>query len=250
LHGGYSYEYDYDSIGVGGSVAIESEDKNTILTYSLDTFFDTVDIIRFDGDEEGDDDRTSVAGTINLYQVLAPKTHGEFGLTVSSQSGFLETPFNSVMIQDPVTDAVIDEVDEQLPNSRLRGAAYATVRHSLRPGLAMELGSRYYADDWGVQGVSIEPAIYKELVPQTLQCRLRYRYYDQTGADDWDRHFYEENSKRTQDSDLGKFHSNTVGAKFTWTLASGSSLNLAGDYVMRSDDLNHILAYVSWTWSI
>lgn len=135
-HVGYSFEYDYNSIGAGGSVAVESEDKNSILTYSLDTFFDTVDIIRFDGtDDEGSDDRISIAGTINLYRVLSPKTHGQFGLTVSSQSGFLETPFNSVMIQDPVTSAVTSEVTEELSDSRLRGALYGTVRHSLRPGL-------------------------------------------------------------------------------------------------------------------
>ena len=79
-----------------------ADEADATLSYSLDAFLDSLDIIRFDGTEsEGSDSRTTFSGTLNWYQVISPKTHGELGITIADQSGFLETPYNAVVLEDP-----------------------------------------------------------------------------------------------------------------------------------------------------
>lgn len=256
-HVGASTEYDYNSLGLGGSVSLEPENTDAKLTFSVDGFFDQIDVIRFNGKEDGTDDRTSIAATARWYQVLTPEMHGEFGATVSHQSGFLETAYNAVVIEDDTQPPNPNlenrargfEITEELPDSRTRTAVFGKVRRYLSPSTAAELGGRIYNDDWGITGVSLEPRLYQELVVDKLRLRLRYRYYQQSEADSFKEHFTKEVDERTQDSDLADFSSHTLGAKVTWFKGPGSTWSLAADYVSRDDGLDHILAAVGWAFS-
>jgi len=258
-HIGASAEYDYQSIGLGGSVAMEADDRNSSLTLSLDAFLDQVDIIRFDGsDAEGSDDRTSIAGTASWYRLMSPTMHGEFGVTLSTQSGFLETPFNSVIIEDGVSvppfpfanGALGFEVPENHPDSRLRTALFGRVRQLHDDDTAFELGGRIYNDDWGIQAFSIEPRWYEDLVEDEVRLRFRYRYYTQSEADFYGEHFLpgSEFGELTQDSDLADFDSHTIGAKLSLLDAGKRSFDVSLDYVSRSDGLDHLLGLFGWTW--
>jgi len=77
--------------------------------------------------------------------------------------------------------------------------------------------------------------------------RLRYRFYVQTEADDFQDRFTEETRFRTQDSDLAGFSAHTVGTKFTWHPTIDSSFGIGLDYVVRSDGLDQVLGSVGWT---
>ena len=254
-HFGGSFEYDYVSIGLGGSIAVEAEDKGSSWTYSLETFFDSIDVIRFDGKEEGTDSRVSLAGTVNHYRILNPTTHMDVGLTVSNQSGFLETPYNAVVLEDPMAppnpalenNARGTEIFEVMPDTRTRVALFGRVRHSLKPGRAIELGGRLYSDTWGINSVSIHPR-YFHAFSDSLRMRLGYRFYTQTEADDYSDQFLAANptpAERTQDSDLSDFSSSTVGTRFDWGDRS-SSWSLDLNYVLRSDGLDQILVALGW----
>ena len=257
-HFGGSVEYDYASIGLGGSYFVEALDKNSSWTYSLEAFLDSIDVIRFDGTEEGTDDRTSLAATVSHYRVLGPKTHGEFGLTLSTQSGFLETAYNAVVLEDPglppnpnlANNANGIEITEELPDSRTRGVLFGQVRRALRPGQSVELGGRLYSDTWGVSSLTFEPRYYRSLSPDWL-LRLRYRYYTQTAADDFAETFplaAGAPDERTQDADLSEYDSNTFGTRLDWGGAE-SSWNLSLDYVLRSDGLDQLLFAIGWSRS-
>ena len=258
-HVGGSVEYDYVSIGAGASYSLEAPDKSSSWTYSLETFFDSIDLIRFDGTEDGTDDRTSVAATVSHYRILNPKTHGEVGLTLSNQSGFLETAYNAVVLEDPglppnpnlANGARGIEITEELPDSRTRGALFGKLRRFLGPGQSVELGGRLYSDSWGVNSIAIEPRYYRSLSDDLLM-RLRYRYYTQTEADDYGDQFLQAAGtpdERTQDSDLGDFDSSTFGARLDWSSSDSSSWSLSADWVLRSDGLDQLLVGVGWNKS-
>jgi len=255
-HAGYSTEYDYDSIGVGLNATQELEDADATLSYSVDAFFDDVDIIRFDGTEDGSDDRISVSGTLRYYQILTPEAHGEFGTTFAWQNGFLETPYNAVVIEDPndppnpnlENNARGTEITEELPDDRYRLAVFGRVRQSLGEGFAAELGARGYQDDWGITSLTLEPRYYQSLTDE-LDMRLRYRYYTQSEADHYDKHFDEVDRYRTQDSDLGDYDIHTVGGKLTWFANASNTLALSADYGFRSDGLDQFFGSVGWTWA-
>ena len=274
----FSTEYDYNSIGLGGFVARDLNNKNTTIKLNVNAFQDTIDIIRWNGiQNEGTDDRTTVSLTGNWYQIITPTTHSELGFSWAHQSGFLETAYNFVVMEytdlahdpparplgpesfDPLTfiDDRLDQAatgeiySEELPDTRARGSIFGRVRTSLSPATAVELGGRLYADDWGISSVTIEPRLYQWLIEEKLSARLRYRFYAQTAADDYSAHFQmaDPPTFRTQDSDLGDFNANGAGLKFSWYFSKSLRFDLSGDYIQRSDGIDQVLGAVGFNWS-
>ena len=212
-----------------------------------------MDIIRFNGQQnEGTDHRTSLTGSVGLYQVLDRHTHAQLGATFTHQSGFLETAFNSVVIEDPSRppNPVLDnrargfEVTEELPDTRDRLAVFGKVRRHVGRLNALELGGRYYRDSWGIHSGSFEPRLYRWVVEERLNAHVRYRYYDQNGADDFGSHFTSIPPLRTQDSDLGPLHSNSYGIGLEWVRDSRTSWTWNLDWVDRSDGLSMVFGAI------
>ena len=249
---GYSGEYDYKSIGLGAGVSQDISGGQTQISLNVSGYFDQLDVIRATGLDDGSDNRSSFSLTAKAYHILNPQAHAEFGLSITTQSGFLSTPYNSVFFREPgaredewtdwgLANAVAG--DELLPDSRLRNSLFGRLRWSLKEDLAVELGGRIYSDDWGVQGLSLEPRLYLELGDAQV-LRLRYRWYDQTAADYFSDLVFSDTAEfMTQDSDLGDWVSHTVGVGF-----ESGDWHAALDYVTRSDDLNHLLFSVAKTW--
>lgn len=256
-HVGASAEYDYTSIKAGGQATWTPGDgRDASVTTSLDIFFDQVDVIRFNGVEDGTDQRISFASTTQWYQVLTPTMYSLAGVTLGYQSGFLETAYNGVVVEDGATppfpfdnDALGTEITEQLPDLRLRLALYGRLRQQIVEGTAVELGARVYGDDWGIVSGAIEPRLYHVLVHDRLLLRLRYRYYAQTGADD----YYVSlpggepvPEFHTSDSDLGEFDSQSFGIKLVWFRRSSWEFDIGADHVVRDDGLDSSFASIGF----
>lgn len=256
-HVGASFEYDYTSLKAGGEATWTPTDgRDASVTASLDVFLDDVDVIRFNGVEEGSDSRTSVATTVQWYQVLGPKLHGTFGATLGYQSGFLETAYNGVVVEDGATPpfpfhngALGTEITEELPDSRTRVALFGRLRRQLTEGTSVEAGGRIYGDDWGIQSFTLEPRLYQSLIADRLALRLRYRYYNQTEADD-----YVESLPggaplpefRTSDSDLGDYDAHSFGAQLVLYRQGAWELDVGVDQVLREDGLDATLATIGY----
>ena len=253
-----STDYDYNSLGLGVNVAQDLADQNATVKLSLSGFFDSIDLIRgasMMGMQDGTDNRTSISSTLSWYQIIDPYTHGEFGTTVGFQNGFLETPYNDVVIEDPngplipsLENARGIAVTEELDDSRIRVAIFGKARRDLGSGWAAELGGRVYGDSWGIESFAVEPRVYKWLVKDTLSLRARYRFYAQTAADDYEEHFFVQERNRTQDSDLGDFSSHGFGLKLNWYATDTVKFDISGDYILRDDGLNQILASLGIVW--
>jgi hypothetical protein len=259
VNAGGSFEYDYRSFGGGADVELDLNDKNTTIRAGLVAYLDQVRVIRFDGrEDEGDEARTSVTINLGLYQVLTPTLHGEIGYSLGIQSGFLETAFNAVVIEDPALppNPNLDnrargrEITEELPDMRLRHSIHGRLRQYFPSiGGSVELGARFYFDNWGVASVAIEPRFHYWIVKDVLLARLRYRFYAQTASRFYDDHFRAEEKERTQDSDLGAFSSHSLGLKLTFFVTENMSFDVSGDYVLRSDGLDQIIGAVGWRWN-
>lgn len=252
-HVGLAAEYDYSSIGLGGGWSREFDDRDATLSLNLNGFFDMVKPIRFDGSTDSDDTRTSIAASIGWYQIITPTTHGELGMTYSAQSGFLETAYNAVVVEDPLAppnpnlanNANGIEHAEVLPDSRGRLSVYGRVRHQLGERDAVELGGRVYDDDWGIGSFDVTPRYLHEFDSGML-LDLKYRYYTQSAADAWAEHFTTLPDERTQDSDLGKFNSSLLSARLIWD-AAPSAWDVGLNFASRSDGLDHIFLSLGWT---
>lgn len=251
-----SFERDYWSAGFGGSVSADFNAANTTVDLAGNYFGDTIEIIRFDGDQnEGTDDRHTVTLTGTVRQLLDPKSFGELGGTYTYQTGFLETAYNGVVIREEGTrppfafdnDADGFEIEEALPNSRHRGAVFGRVRRLLIDGTAVQLGGSYGIDDWDVRGYSVEPLLFQQLVPEVLNLRLRYRYYDQTKSEHYDITLDAEDDRpryRTQDTDYSAYDAHTIGARFEWRRDENWLVDIGVDYTLRSDDLDFVFGSI------
>ena len=258
---GGSVEYDYTSLHFGGSYSDESDDRNATSTFALTGYFDEIDIIRFDGTQsEGTDNRLSLAGTYSLYQVLGRTWASDLSTTLSFQSGFLETAYNAVVLEDPSfpPNPLLDnqangiEFTEELPDTRIRAAVQYKARHYLGPARAVELAGRLYGDDWGIFSVAVEPRYYRPLVPDLLNLRLRYRFYTQTEADDYQEHYFgtapgDLPEFRTQDAELAAFDSHGLGVRFDLLPGGRHEWYVDLNYSLRSDELDGIFASVGYT---
>jgi len=259
-HVGYSDEYDYDSLGVGASYAWQPRGTDATVSVGLDAYLDDITLISgVDGTENGSDDRLSLTLNANWYQILSPKTHGEFGVSLAQQDGYLGTPYNFVVLEDGATvpnpplhnGGLGMLVDETLPDSRTRLAVFGRVRSQIETGRAWQLGSRLYADSWDILSASLEPSYYHALSDDwTLE--LSYRFYAQTAADDFEESFTAPNTEpfRTQDSDLGSFSSHTVGFAFDWMRNTNSTIYTGINYQLRSDGLDHFYGFIGWSKAI
>ena len=256
---GASFEYDYFSAHIGADATWRRIDDDATVSFNLNAYFDTVDIIRFNGAEEGSDDRTTFAAGVVWNQVLGPRAAGDIGLTVSSQSGFLETAYNAVVLEDPglspnpnlFNQARGIEVTEEVPDSRLRTALHGGVRYSLGEGRAVELRGRVYSDDWGITAYDIEPRYYQALGDRHL-LRFRYRFYTQSEADFFADTFLQANGtpeERTQDADLADFSAQSFGLKWLYNASNATQWGFGLEYVDRDDGLDNIFGFVSWTWN-
>jgi len=243
-HLDFSKEFDYLSIGLGGNVAWKSENGNVHQSLAVNGYFDSLDIIRFNGIEESGDTRTSLSLTYLWDGVLSASSQAQFGNTISTQSGFLGAPYNSVFVESGGTPT---EVSEVLPDSRFRYSIFGSYRYWIGKGMAAELASRFYTDDWGLTGISLEPRWY-QMLSENLLARLRYRYYDQN-ASDFSGRFTTVQEFMTQDSDLDVLSSHTLGLRFVGYQNGQQGWDAGVDYVMRSDDLDHLVASFGYLWT-
>jgi hypothetical protein len=245
-----SVEYDYLSIGVGGSLAVELAGSSARVESSLNAYYDTLDVIRYNGVEEGTDERVSLGGSVIWYQVLGRRTHSELGLNLNLQTGFLETPYNAVVVEDPAAPPNPNlpnnfpgfEFTEELPGDRTRVALFGRVRHLVTERFAAEFGARLYGDDWGIFGWTLEPRLYAWLIKDRLRLRLRYRYYEQSEADFYEAHFTTLESLRTQDSDLAAFDAHTLGVRLDGYGPGSWTWDVGVDFTDRSDELDQVFA--------
>jgi hypothetical protein len=245
---GGSVEYDYTSIGFGGDFAQDLAEKNATVKVSANVYFDSVDVIQFNGEEDGSANRRSYSATVSWYQIIDKRTHAETGATIGVQTGFLETAYNAVVIEDPAdapnpnldNRARGTEVTEELPGTRVRGSVFGRARYSLLRNTALEGGGRLYADDWGIRSLTLEPVV-RHWPLDSLGGHLGYRYYVQSAADDHDDHFTTSKSKRTQDSDLAAFDAHGIHGGISWMPWPSLEFNFDAGYTFREDGLDQLM---------
>lgn len=261
-HLGGSTEYDYTSIGIGGNFTWQPEGADATVSVGLDAYQDSIDLIQFDGTTapDGTDDRTSITLTTNWNQILSPTSRVDMGLAIALQSGYLATPYNAVVEEDPglPPNPLLDnnatglEFAETLPDSRTRVALYGTYRKQTNPTRAWELGGRLYGDSWGVTSLTLEPHFIQEVSDRVL-LDLHYRFYLQTESK-----YYEETylqaaptqpEFRTQDSDLADFNTNSLGLGMRWLDTTGGFFEFGIEYGARSDGIDLFYGYLGWNRS-
>jgi hypothetical protein len=253
-HVSASVEYDYSSIGFGGGITKEFNDKNTEVSLSASAYLDTwkpiypkeLQDFKNNGDNlnggifdffsitgntaynpsqfefHKDKKRNSYSVSLSLSQVINKKLQASVFLDVLQQQGLLSTPYQRVYFKD-VSASFINNFQlandiERLPDSRFKLPIGARLHYYINERFVLRTYYRFYSDNWGIQShtASIE-------LPIKLTDRFTvfpmYRYYTQTASDYFAPINTHLSSDRyyTSDYDLSAFDANQYGFGVNYT---------------------------------
>lgn len=181
---GFSNEYDYVSIMAGVDWSRSFRRQNTTLSAALRHYEDTIDLYGIDGVNRGEDSRRTTDLDLTWTEVLGRRTVASAELSVSSQSGFLATPFHEVILASSPDFPEGERVAERLPDSRLRTALGLRLNHAFSSSYVQRLLLRYYEDDWGLTASTLELEPWFRLpTARELWIYPILRYHDQSAAD-------------------------------------------------------------------
>ena len=231
-----SKEYDYQSLGFGVGLSKLYNEKNTELGLNLQVYMDKHDPqypieLRtgfFNSNIRGEGaytnafaafsqtKRNTYALSFNMTQILTEKIQASLFIDAVMQEGLLSSPLQRVYFADKANffiDAfqLADNV-ERLPFYRYKYPVGARLNFYLSDTFILRSYARYYADSWGVQGVTAEIEL-----PIALGLNWAvfpsFRHYSQTAAN----YFYPKemalstDEYYTSDYDLSAFNSQQWG---------------------------------------
>lgn len=216
-----SYEHDYQSHGLVLGASRDVARHNTTLSAALMGSFD---IAGRAGDGAFAQDLYSYGLQLGLGQILDPWTVVDFSIEGTVLQGYQASPYRWVAVGGDGTCAGGAPycLPELVPDTRVRSAASARLRHAVGEHASFAIDYRFYLDSWGIQSHTVEPAI-TWLPGDTSSLTFHYRYYAQSEASFYRPRYFnfgDAGGYLTRDRKLSAFYGNEVGLAYarTWEL--------------------------------
>jgi hypothetical protein len=160
---------------------------------------------------------------IGITQIISPSMIMSLNYELVSEEGYLNNPYRSYRyLSDPLDPAAgYQFATEVYPNTRTSDAAAIRLMYYL-PWRATAGGSyRYYTDDWGIDAHSAGVS-YTHTLWDNWTIDLKYRYYQQNGADFYSDLFIAPSQDikdyRARDKELSDFNDHTLSLYVSYAL--------------------------------
>lgn len=229
-HGNREHDYASDSFQVGTSV--DFNDANTTLGLQANLLKDTVGAVTRSLSEPLD----TVGGDLTLTQVLTPLTVAELDYGYASAEGYQTNPYAYLQIGSDADHPV----RANQPRSKQRHTASLRVKQGLLPGLATELGYRYYGDSWGVQGHTADLNFSQDLGGSGLILEPHARWYAQPQGASFFKNFYDAPQEfMTRDLKLAPHQTALVGVTLRGKFHENFGCELNYSHYSRQDGLDY-----------
>jgi hypothetical protein len=250
LGGGFSQEYDFTSLNLNASLARDFNDKNT--TISLGVAFEQDQLRPVGGtpvglrpttprERTGQGTRQVSDLLLGLTQVMNRRWLTQVNLGWGRGSGEHSDPYKLLSVVDGGSGLLTGDqyVHEKRPDQRTRTSLFWQNKVHLEHDV-VDVGYRYYRDDWGVQAHTLDTRYRWALGEGGRYIEPRWRFHRQTAADFW-RGWLIEGSGPGQwnsassstslvnasaDPRLGAFTAHTLGATVGWPLRGQRELTL------------------------
>ncbi len=245
LDGSFANEYAYRSRGASALFTRSFLEDNVRLGLHLQSYRDIVRVVRFDGVDEGQEDRNTFSTRVSWTQVLSRLALLHLDVFYGYQRGFLATSFNAVQAGG------VREF-ERVPDTRNRQSATLRYKHAVFAEDAVELSYRFYDDTWGIDAHTLELRYSHALDGQRVILQPSYRYYTQSEADFFGVSFPATRPLQSSDPDLGDFDGHMIALQVFWfdvdMFGQPCDYNLGASIYDRSDDLD--LTWVNFGLSL
>lgn len=248
----HSKESDYSSYSPSVSASWDFFERNFTLGLSHSEFFDEFKpLAPFSQLDSGGSKRLSTS-SISLTQSLTPTLLISGGAGYTTSWGYLGHPYNPITLNDGAM------IPENLPSSKSSSALSASALQAYFLGDLMgsvKMDYRYYSDSWGLQGHTAELAL-TQYLGESLNLRLRARYYHQGSVDFAKSSYMGDEMYRTADVRFYSFNSYLLGLKLgghfpeSWTGALPQRWEFKVDQLFRDTKGNRLFyqLYPSQSW--
>jgi hypothetical protein len=212
VKGGYRFskEPDYESHGGTLGVSRDFADKSATLALDVNAIFDTVGRV---GDPGFARASRMLNGRLSFTQILNEHTLVQAIYELSESQGYLSSPYRFVGIKGKdglCTSGVAFCVPETNPDQRLRHALAVRGRRAFGKQFSVGAGYRFYIDDWSLMSHTIMAELAFLPEPDTILA-LRYRFYMQNAAAQYQPHYEAEDQRfYTNDKELSTFTAHRV----------------------------------------
>jgi hypothetical protein len=207
---GVSYYHSKESDYVGRMATIDANfdfnQKNTNLALSYSYGWDRIEPLGTDTLHQ----KTTHSANLTFTQALTPQLIGRIGVDVSQVSGFQSNPYRAVFAGG------VHRIEIH-PLSRIRGAGFVKLNRYFTNLSSLNVGYRFYRDDWQVQSHTLD-VFYHQYFSDNVLIRYRYRYYSQTGAFFYRGLYPTVEPFMTADYKLEPFNSHLFGFKIEYQL--------------------------------
>jgi hypothetical protein len=253
----YSSEYDYKSLSVNASLMRDFNQRNTTLSAGFSYAQDEINprdglpvlySLMSDNTKSGSDTKNTIDLLMGVTQVINRNTIMQFNYGFGNSTGYHNDPYKIVSIVSDATNAPLDYLFENRPDSRTKHSLYWQTKHHFDQDM-VDFSLRLMADDWGVNSQTLDMH-YRWNISDNNYLEPHVRYYTQSAAD-----FYEEkisnagltaeqvatqyqNEGRdvTADYRLGNMDATTIGVKWGTRLFGTHQLTSRIELYQQSGD--------------
>ena len=237
----YSSEYDYKSLSVNASLMRDFNQRNTTLSAGFSYAQDEINprdglpvlySLMSDNTKSGSDTKNTIDLLMGVTQVINRNTIMQFNYGFGNSTGYHNDPYKIVSIVSDATNAPLDYLFENRPDSRTKHSLYWQTKHHFDQDM-VDFSLRLMADDWGVNSQTLDMH-YRWNISDNNYLEPHVRYYTQSAAD-----FYEEkisNAGVTADYRLGNMDATTIGVKWGARLFGTHQLTSRIELYQQSGD--------------
>lgn len=171
----YSTEHDYTSKTLAGQLTVPFALKNTVLQAGAVRSWDKV----FPDTRTWKRNKNVLTFSGGLTQVLGKRAILQINGSYSKSTGYLSDPYQPVPILSGDSYRYHETV---LPDLRIRNAVGARVNVQLNALSSLQLGYRYYWDDWKIDSDTYNVFYQRYVSDRAFTLGLGFRHYVQTRA--------------------------------------------------------------------
>jgi hypothetical protein len=229
----YSYEKDYTSNTLIGKVSMPFAKKNTIVDVGLIRSWDKISpqVKHWTADKD------VISCDVSITQILGKNLLSQLNLSYSNAQGFLAEPYQVVKIfdfqhEDPAYSRTVQYYEPISPEHRNRVAAGLRTIYGLSEVSSITMGYRIYRDDWEIMSHTLSALYQRSFSDDKIIMGLGFRYYTQSSAYFYKKHYDTVYSYMTVDSKMKEMYTNDIHF----------NINVAGDKMplIDNEDINFI----------
>jgi hypothetical protein len=203
----HSQENDWQSFTPAGSLAVDLLKKNVNLDVGYGFSHNRVGRAQ---DPNFLEQLQTHSAELGVSQVIDRRSLLALRYTFVASLGYQSSPYRYVTTRDGMFSTI-----ETHPDQRLRHALTTSGLRYLTRGIGVEASYRFYGDDWGVLSHTTSAGFRFEPL-ESLQIRVRGRFYYQVASDFWRESYQDALSYMSLDRELSTFWDTGGGVKVGW----------------------------------